>query len=36
MDNWGEKTLAPVSVLMGQHAERCAKNREEFKKMILF
>ena len=31
MENWGEKTLAPVSILMGKHAERCAKNREKFK-----
>ncbi|MEH6521186.1 hypothetical protein [Sulfitobacter sp.] len=31
MENWGEKTLAPVSILMGQHAERCAKNRKQFK-----
>lgn len=31
MDNWGEKTLAPVSILMGKHAEQCAKNREAFK-----
>jgi len=31
MENWGQKTLAPVSILMGKHAERCAKNREQFK-----
>lgn len=31
MKNWGEKTLAPVSILMGKHAEQCAKNREAFK-----
>jgi len=31
MEDWGQKTLAPVSILMGKHAERCAKNREKFK-----
>ncbi|CAN7586603.1 hypothetical protein [Pararhizobium sp. LjRoot238] len=31
VENWGEKAFAPVSIVGGQHMERCKSNRETFK-----